>query len=151
MSGQNDLKTLLETLPPDWQSQRLQIMKAIGDPSTPEGQKALKESSPLFKANQIKHPLIVGQGANDPRVPRIQSEQIVEAARKNGAPVTYVLFPDEGHNLVRPANRIAFNAITENFFAKCLGGRAEPLGDALKTSTAKVPHGAELVPGLKQE
>ncbi|HWH23068.1 MAG TPA: S9 family peptidase [Allosphingosinicella sp.] len=151
MSGQNDLKTLVETIPADWQAQRAQILKAIGDPSTPEGQKALRESSPLFKAHQIKHPLIVGQGANDPRVPRIQSEQIVEAARRNGAPVTYVLFPDEGHNLVRPANRIAFNAIAENFFAKCLGGRAEPIGNTLKTSTAKILYGAELVPGLARQ
>ncbi|MBA3525371.1 MAG: S9 family peptidase [Chloroflexia bacterium] len=148
MSGQNDLKTLVETLPPDWQVQRLQIQKAIGDPSTPEGLEALRESSPLFKAHQIKHPLIVGQGANDPRVPPIQSKQIVDAATKNGASVTYVLFPDEGHNLVRPVNRIAFNAITENFFAKCLGGRAEPIGDTLKASTVKVPHGAQFVPGL---
>jgi hypothetical protein len=70
--------------------------------------------------------------------------------RSRNIPVTYVLFPDEGHGFARPVNNIAFNAVTENFLARCLGGRAEPIGDTLAKSTAKVPHGAEFAPGLKE-
>jgi hypothetical protein len=65
-------------------------------------------------------------------------------------PVTYVLFPDEGHGFARPANNIAFNAVAENFLSKCLAGRAEPIGDTLAKSSAKVPHGAEYAPGLTE-
>ena len=122
----------------------------MGDPTTPEGQALLKERSPLYKAHQIKRPLLIGQGANDPRVNVAESEQIVNAMKEKGIPVTYVVFPDEGHGFARPVNNIAFNAITENFLAKCLGGRAEPIGTALKGSTAKVEHGAEFAPGLSE-
>jgi hypothetical protein len=69
--------------------------------------------------------------------------------RSRNIPVTYVLFPDEGHGFARPVNNIAFNAVAENFLSQCLGGRAEPIGDTLAKSTAKVPHGAEYAPGLK--
>ena len=68
--------------------------------------------------------------------------------KAKGIPVTYVVFPDEGHGFARPANNIAFNAVTENFLSQCLGGRAEPIGGTVKASTAQVPHGAEYAPGL---
>ena len=120
----------------------------MGDPTTPEGQALLKERSPLFAADRISRPLLIGQGANDPRVNVKESEQIVEAMKAKNIPVTYIVFPDEGHGFARPVNNIAFNAVTENFLARCLGGRAEPIGEALKPSTAKVEHGAEYAPGL---
>jgi dipeptidyl aminopeptidase/acylaminoacyl peptidase len=84
----------------------------------------------LFKADQIKVPLLIGQGANDPRVNKAESDQIVAAMRKNNKPVEYYVFPDEGHGFVRPENRMAFNAASEVFLAKYLGGRAEPPSDA---------------------
>ena len=93
--------------------------------------------------------LLIGQGANDPRVKQAESDQIVDAMREKSIPVTYVLFPDEGHGFARPANNIAFNAITEAFLAESLGGRFEPIGDALTPSTVTVPHGAEYTPGLE--
>jgi dipeptidyl aminopeptidase/acylaminoacyl peptidase len=144
--GPSNLNTLLSTIPPYWQAIRTQFYKRMGDPNTPEGQALLKERSPLFKADQINKPLLIGQGANDPRVNVKESEQIVEAMKAKNIPVTYVVFPDEGHGFARPANNIAFNAVAENFLAKCLGGRAEPIGAA---STAKVEHGAEFAPGLQ--
>jgi dipeptidyl aminopeptidase/acylaminoacyl peptidase len=146
--GPSNLNTLLGSIPPYWESMKSQFYKRMGNPTTPEGQALLKERSPLYKADQIKRPLLIGQGANDPRVNVKESEQIVDAMKAKNIPVTYVVFPDEGHGFARPVNNIAFNAVAENFLAKCLGGRAEPIGTALKGSTAQVPHGAEYAPGL---
>jgi dipeptidyl aminopeptidase/acylaminoacyl peptidase len=113
----------------------------MGDPGTPEGQALLKERSPLTYADAIKKPLLIGQGANDPRVNVAESDQIVAAMKAKNIPVTYVVFPDEGHGFARPVNNIAFNAVAENFLAKCLGGRAEPVGGALAASTAQIKAG----------
>lgn len=148
--GPSNLATLLKTIPAYWEPIKLQFYKRMGDPTTPEGQKLLHDASPLFKADQIKKPLLIGQGANDPRVNQAESDQIVKAMADKKIPVTYVLFPDEGHGFARPANNIAFTAVAEQFLAKNLGGRAEPIGDAIKQSTAKVPHGAEFLPGLPE-
>jgi dipeptidyl aminopeptidase/acylaminoacyl peptidase len=145
--GPSNLETLLKTIPPYWEAGKAQMYARMGNPTTPEGLALLKERSPLYKADQIKRPLLIGQGANDPRVNVAESEQIVEAMKAKNIPVTYVVFPDEGHGFARPVNNIAFNAVAENFLAKCLGGRAEPIGGALKGSTAQVPHGAEYAPG----
>src|SRR4029078_4693789 len=106
--------------------------------------------SPLTFADRIKKPLLIGQGANDPRVNKRESDQILEAMKAKGIPVAYVLFPDEGHGFARPANNIAFNAVAENFLQTCLGGRAEPIGDGLKGSSIKVLQGADIVSGLQQ-
>lgn len=146
--GPSNLETLLKTVPPYWEAGKAQMYARMGNPTTPEGLQLLKDRSPLYKAHQIKRPLLIGQGANDPRVNVAESEQIVDAMKSKGIPVTYVVFPDEGHGFARPVNNIAFNAVAENFLAKCLGGRAEPIGGALKASTAQVPHGAEHAPGL---
>jgi dipeptidyl aminopeptidase/acylaminoacyl peptidase len=146
--GPSNLKTLYDTFPPYWSSGLSIWRKAIGDPSTPEGLKLMQDRSPITRVDAIKKPLLIGQGANDPRVKQSESDQIVAAMKAKGIPVTYVLFPDEGHGFARPVNNIAFNAVTENFLQACLGGRAEPIGDALKPSTAQVPHGAEFAPGL---
>jgi dipeptidyl aminopeptidase/acylaminoacyl peptidase len=120
----------------------------MGDPGTPEGLAMLRAASPLYKADKIKKPLLIAQGANDPRVKQSESDQIVDAMKAAKIPVTYVLYPDEGHGFTRPENNIAFYAIAENFLASCLGGRAEPIGDALKPSTTQIIEGAEHVKGL---
>ena len=139
--GPSNLFTLLKTIPPYWEAGKQQFYKRMGDPTTAEGQALLKERSPLTYADRIKRPLLIGQGANDPRVNVAESDQIVAAMQAKNIPVTYVVFPDEGHGFARPVNNIAFNAVTENFLAGCLKGRAEPVGNALAGSTAQVKAG----------
>ena len=146
--GPSNLETLLKTIPPYWAPIVRQFHDRMGNPNTPEGLAALKEMSPLYAAGDITKPLLIGQGANDPRVNKAESDQIVAAMEKANIPVTYVLFPDEGHGFRKPTNNIAFNAVAENFLAPCLGGRAEPIGDALTKSTAQIVTGAEHVSGL---
>lgn len=147
--GPSNLETLLKTIPPYWTAGIQQFHRRMGNPNTPEGLALLKERSPLYKAGNIVKPLLIGQGANDPRVNQAESDQIVSAMQQKGIPVTYVLFPDEGHGFARPDNNIAFNAVTENFLATCLGGRAEPIGATVKSSSAQVPVGAAFTPGLE--
>jgi len=146
--GPSNLQTLLKTIPPYWEAGKVQFYKRMGDPTTEEGRKLLDERSPLYAADKIKRPLLIGQGANDPRVNVAESEQIVAAMKARNIPVTYVVFPDEGHGFARPVNNIAFNAITESFLQRCLGGRAEPIGATVAASSAKVEEGAALVAGL---
>ena len=148
--GPSNLTTLLGTIPPYWESIKQQFYKRMGDPTSEAGKAVLRERSPLYAADKITRPLLIGQGANDPRVNVAESDQIVAAMRAKNIPVTYVVFPDEGHGFARPANNIAFMAVTENFLGKCLGGRAEPIGGAVKASTAQIKHGAEFAPGLKE-
>jgi dipeptidyl aminopeptidase/acylaminoacyl peptidase len=119
--GPSNLNTLLKTIPPYWSTVLATFHKRMGD-----SEAVLKEQSPLFKAEQIKAPLLIGQGANDPRVNKAESDQIVAAMRKNEKAVQYYVFPDEGHGFARPANNMAFNAASEEFLAKYLGGRSEP-------------------------
>ncbi len=147
--GPSNLETLLATIPPYWAPMVSQFHERMGNPNTPEGLALLKERSPLYSAHRISKPLLIGQGANDPRVNQAESDQIVEAMKEKGIPVTYVLFPDEGHGFAKPANNIAFNAVTENFLATCLGGRAEPIGNVLEPSTAQIVEGAQFVKGLQ--
>ena len=148
--GPSNLFTLLGTIPPYWESMKQQFYKRMGDPTTEAGKAILKERSPLYSADKITRPLLIGQGANDPRVNVAESDQIVAAMNAKNIPVTYVVFPDEGHGFARPANNIAFMAVTENFLGKCLGGRTEAIGGTVKASTAQVKHGAEFAPGLKE-
>ena len=145
--GPSNLNTLLATVPPYWASFYQQLVKRMGDPATEEGKKWLRENSPLTYADRIKKPLLIGQGANDPRVKQAESDQIIAAMKAKNIPVTYVLFPDEGHGFKRPENSKAFNAVAEGFLGQCLGGRAEPIGD-FAGSSISVPTGAAGVPGL---
>ncbi len=140
--GPSNLETLLKTIPPYWLPTIQQFHQRMGDPSTPEGLALLKAASPLYKAGDIARPLLIGQGANDPRVNKAESDQIVAAMKAKSISVSYILFPDEGHGFARPANNIAFNAAAEGFLATCLGGRAEPINNALKQSTAVVLEGS---------
>lgn len=146
--GPSNLNTLLQSIPPYWEAGRRQLYRSIGDPATPEGQAQLKIASPLFKADAIQRPLLIGQGANDPRVNVRESQQIVDAMKAKGLPVTYILFPDEGHGFARPPNNIAFYAAAENFLHACLGGRAEPYGAAFTGASIETPYGAQFTPGL---
>ena len=148
--GPSNLQTLLDSVPPYWEAFREQLYRRVGDPRTEDGRTLLRERSPLFRADAIKRPLLIGQGANDPRVKQAESDQIVNAMRDKDIPVTYVLFPDEGHGFARPVNNIAFNAVAESFLARCLGGRYEPIGETLRQSTAQVPHGAKYAPGVAE-
>nr|WP_298125023.1 S9 family peptidase [uncultured Pseudoxanthomonas sp.] len=148
--GPSNLNTLLSTVPPYWASFFEQLAKRMGDPRTDAGKAWLTERSPLTRADQIKKPLLIGQGANDPRVKQDESDQIVKAMTAKNIPVTYVLFPDEGHGFARPENNKAFNAVTEGFLAQCLGGRAEPIGKDFTGSSISVPTGANDVPGLAE-
>jgi dipeptidyl aminopeptidase/acylaminoacyl peptidase len=125
--GPSNIITLLKTIPPYWEPLKVLFAKRVGDIEKDE--EFLKSRSPLYKADKITKPLLIGQGKNDPRVKVAESDQIVEAMRKAGKPVEYVIYPDEGHGFARPENRLHFFAITEQFLAKHLGGRAEPVGD----------------------
>ncbi len=148
--GPSNLNTLLSTVPPYWASFFEQLAKRMGDPRTDAGKAWLTERSPLTRADRIRKPLLIGQGANDPRVKQDESDQIVKAMAAKNIPVTYVLFPDEGHGFARPENNKAFNAVTEGFLAQCLGGRAEPIGKDFTGSSISVPAGANGVPGLAE-
>src|SRR3990172_3850702 len=94
----------LESIPPYWESFRKALYTEIGDPEK-DAQK-LKETSPLFAAEKIRKPLIVLQGANDPRVIKPESDDIVAAVQKNGVPVEYGGFPHEGHGFTKRKNEI---------------------------------------------
>ena len=146
--GPSNLITLLNTIPPYWEPGIAQFTSRVGDHRTDEGRRFLETRSPLTFVDRIQRPLLIGQGANDPRVKQSESDQIVAAMQKKGIPVTYVVYPDEGHGFVRPENRLSFNAVVEAFLSQYLGGRFEPVGDDFRGSTITVPSGADDVPGL---
>jgi len=121
--GPSNLQTLLETIPPYWAPAKAQLYKRVGNPETDK--EFLWSRSPLSRARDIRIPLLIAQGANDPRVKQAESEQIVAALAEAGIDHEYMLFPDEGHGFAKPANRIKFYAAAERFLAKYLGGRFE--------------------------
>ncbi len=146
--GPSNLVTLLNSIPPYWESEVEQFTRRIGDHRTEEGKKFLLSISPISKVDQIKKPLLIGQGANDPRVKQAESDQIVKAMQAKNIPVTYVLYPDVGHGFARPENWKSFNAVTEIFLAQCLGGPYEPIGNDFKGSSLTVPAGKENITTL---
>lgn len=119
--GPSNLQTLLASIPPYWQPLLKVFHERMG-----EDPDFLATQSPLFKAGEIRAPLLIAQGANDPRVKRQESDQIVAALRANAIPVTYVIFPDEGHGFANPRNSKRFTALAEEFLARHLGGSTEP-------------------------
>ncbi|MEM9462344.1 MAG: S9 family peptidase [Myxococcota bacterium] len=148
--GPSSLLTLLQSIPPYWASLKASFAQRVGDPDTEQGRALLLERSPLTRVDAITKPLLIGQGANDPRVKQAEADQIVEAMTERGIPVTYVLYPDEGHGFARPPNETSFNAVTEAFLSQCLGGSYLPIGDDFEGSSITVPQGAEHVPGLAE-
>jgi dipeptidyl aminopeptidase/acylaminoacyl peptidase len=121
--GPSNLKTLLETIPPYWAPMVAQLYRRVGNPETDA--EFLWSRSPLSRARDIAIPLLIAQGANDPRVKQAESEQIVAALTEAGIDHEYMLFPDEGHGFAKPENRIKFYTAAERFLAKYLGGRHE--------------------------
>src|SRR6266568_2162305 len=121
--GPSNLKTLIETVPPYWAPMIAQFHRRVGDPDKDVA--FLWSRSPLSRADQISIPLLIAQGANDPRVKQAESEQIVAAMTEAGIEHEYMLFPDEGHGFAKPENRMIFYAAAEKFLARHLGGRAE--------------------------
>jgi dipeptidyl aminopeptidase/acylaminoacyl peptidase len=120
--GPSNLKTLIETIPPYWAPLIAQFHRRVGDPAVDA--EFLWSRSPLSRASSIRIPLLIAQGANDPRVKQAESEQIVAALREAGIDHEYMLFPDEGHGFAKPENRLRFYAAAERFLARHLGGRA---------------------------
>jgi dipeptidyl aminopeptidase/acylaminoacyl peptidase len=122
--GVSNLLTFINSIPPYWSTFREVLHRRVGNPDVDE--EFLRSRSPLFKADQIKIPMLIAQGANDPRVKQAESEQIVAAMQENGVNYEYLLFENEGHGLMRPENRLRFYAAAEKFLAEHLGGSYEP-------------------------
>jgi dipeptidyl aminopeptidase/acylaminoacyl peptidase len=137
--GVANLITWVKNIPPYWQPYIGVIKRRVGDLDDPKDRELMTKASPLFAADRIKIPMLIGQGANDPRVPPRESEQIVAAIEKNHGRVTYVLYSDEGHGFQRPENALDFFGRAESFLADILGGRLEKMtADRIPGSTAVV-------------
>ncbi len=121
--GPSNLFTLLESIPPYWEAGRKRLYEMLGDPTTKEGRRLLKKASPIFSVDKIEKPLLIIQGANDPRVKKTESDQIVVELRDKGKEVSYILANDEGHGFRKPLNKLATWASVEQFLAEHLGGR----------------------------
>ncbi len=144
--GPSNLLTLMRTVPSYWKPFLNELkIKIGGDPDTEAGRRILSSKSPLTYVNNIKKPLMIGQGANDPRVKRAESEQIVDAMKRSNIPVTYILYPDEGHGFARPENKLSFFAMTEYFLAGCLGGKVEASTFDFPDSSMQILHGEEFL------
>jgi dipeptidyl aminopeptidase/acylaminoacyl peptidase len=125
--GISNLVTWFNNIPPYWAPLKPLRARRVGDPE--KDAEFLQSRSPLFFVERIRMPLLIGQGANDPRVVQAESDQIVAALRQANKPMEYIVYTDEGHGLVRPENRLHFYAIAEAFLATYLGGRVEPTGE----------------------
>jgi len=137
--GPSNLFTLLASIPPYWEVARSIFFTRVGNPDDPRDKEPLTRASPLFSADKIKIPLLIGQGANDPRVRQAEAEQIVDAIARHRGSALYVLYTDEGHGFVRPENRLDFTARMEKFLADNLGGRYEPMkGDRIPGANVKL-------------
>ncbi len=146
--GPSNLITLVESVPPYWRAEIETFYKRMGDSRTEEGRALLVKHSPITYVERIFKPLLIAQGANDPRVKQAESDQIVAAMKAKSIPVTYLLYPDEGHGFARPENNLSFTAMAEAFLAKCLGGRCEEIGTDLQGSSMQVLEGASDIPSL---
>jgi dipeptidyl aminopeptidase/acylaminoacyl peptidase len=148
--GIANLITFMAAIPPYWSPMFSVWKNRLGDPDTEEGRAFLRERSPLTHIDRAFRPILIVQGLEDVRVTRAESEQMVAVLQRRNVPVTYVVFPDEGHGFSKPKNQIAFRAVTEAFLAKHLGGTAQPI-DRTKDfagSSLTVEVGADLIPGL---
>ncbi len=146
--GPSNLVTLIDSVPPYWKPMVELWATRVGDQRTEEGKAFLMERSPLSYVDRITRPLLIAHGVNDPRVKQSESDQIVGAMQAKGIPVTYVLYPDEGHGFARPENWLSFVAVAEAFLARHLGGRAQEIGDDFKDSSITVRTGEDQLPGL---
>ena len=148
--GPSNLVTLIQSFPEYWKPfMESSWYRRVGNPDKPEDRERLLAASPITRMDKIQRPLLIAQGANDPRVTRTESDSIVKAMVEKKIPVTYVVYDDEGHGFARPENRVSFYAISEAFLSKCLGGRVEPM-TKFPGAHIEVPQGADAVPGLTQ-
>jgi len=143
--GITNLQTLLESMPPYWAGFAEFMYRSYGDPRTPEGRALLAQRSPIHKVDRIKKPMLIFHGANDVRCKIAESDTIVAAMQAKNIPVTYVVYPDEGHGFHKPPNRLSYIAIAEAFFARHLGGACEPVGCDFDGSSHQVRAGAEIL------
>jgi len=134
---------------PHWAPARMAVFLG-GDPRTEVGRAHLRSISPVTHAHQTRGDVLIGQGANDSRVPQDQSDEIVAIMDEAGVNVTYAVYGDEGHGFRRPENNRSFWGIAEVFLGQCLGGRYEPIGDKLNGSSVEAPIGAQHIPGLQE-
>lgn len=148
--GPSNLVTLLNSIPPYWAPMISMFTQRVGDHRTEEGKKFLFARSALSRVDAITRPLLIGQGANDPRVKQAESDQIVKALQAKKLPVTYVLYSDEGHGFARPENRLSFYAVAETFLAQHLGGSYQPVDGDFQNSSISVPSGADEILGLPE-
>jgi len=146
--GPSNLVTFLNALPSGSPATMNLWARRVGDFRTDEGRMLLVERSPLTHIEQITRPLLIGQGSADRRVKQSESAQIVETLKRNGIPVTYVVYPDEGHGFVHRQNRLAFYAVAEAFLGDHLGGRVEPVGDDFHGSSITIPTGRKHIAGV---
>jgi dipeptidyl aminopeptidase/acylaminoacyl peptidase len=146
--GISNLNTFLASIPPYWAPWLEYLARRVGDPRTDAGKALLTERSPLTHAAAISRPLLIAQGANDPRVKQAESDQIVSTLKAKHLPVSYVLFPDEGHGFARPENKLAFFAVAEAFLAQHLGGSYQPVGEDFAGSSITLPEGADQIAGV---
>jgi len=128
-------------MPPYWSGFAEYMYRSYGDPRTQEGRKLLAERSPINKVENIKKPMLIFHGANDVRCKVAESDTIVAAMQAKNIPVTYVVYPDEGHGFQKPPNRLSYIAIAEAFFARHLGGAFEPVGSDLEGSSHEIRAG----------
>jgi acylaminoacyl-peptidase len=143
--GITNLQTLLESMPPYWAGFAEFMYRSYGDPRTPKGRALLAERSPINKVDRIKTPMLIFHGANDVRCKIAESDTIVAVMQAKGIPVTYVVYPDEGHGFHKPPNRLSYIAIAEAFFARHLGGAREPVGGDFDGSSHEVRAGADIL------
>jgi dipeptidyl aminopeptidase/acylaminoacyl peptidase len=150
--GPSNLITLLESFPDYWRPfLEGTFYLDLGDPANEEDREYMMSRSPLSRVDDISVPLLVGQGQNDPRVTKIESDQIVESMADRELPVTYVNFPDEGHGFARPENRLAFFAVMEGFLEGCLGGTSEPIDNSFEGSSIEILYGKGYIENLPQQ
>jgi dipeptidyl aminopeptidase/acylaminoacyl peptidase len=136
--GISNLVTMLENMPPYWAGFDEFMFHSYADVRTEEGRAWLRSRSPLYKVDRIRRPLLIGHGANDVRCKIQESDQIAAAMRERGLPVTYIVYPDEGHGFLRPENRMSFKAVAEAFLAEHLGGRCQPIGNDFAGSSLEI-------------
>lgn len=146
--GISNLQTLLESLPPYWAGFAEYMYRSYGDPRTEDGRKLLAERSPINKVDNIRKPMLIFHGVNDVRCKVAESDTIVAAMQARKIPVTYVVYPDEGHGFQKPANRLSYVVMAEAFFARHLGGAFEPVGSDLEGSSHEIRAGVDILTDL---
>lgn len=146
--GPSNLESFLEAIPPHWKALAPMWDRRVGNTRSADGRALLRSRSPLHHADRIRRPVLIGQGANDPRVVQAESDRMAGELQRCGVEVVYLVFPDEGHGFVQMSNQLAFFAAVEAFLARHLGGRCEPADDHVRRSTMRIQAGAHCLPEL---